>query len=57
MVLGCRLRATWFVEDEIGKGYDLETIWQRVYGLANALASAWGVRDADVGELRLPPWC
>ena len=47
--------ATWFVEDETGKRYDLEAVKQRVYGLANALASAWGVRDGDVGELRLPP--
>ena len=45
--------ATWFVEDETGKRYDLETIRQRVYGLANGLAGAWGVRDGDVGELRI----
>ncbi len=42
--------ATWFVEDETGKRYDLETVKRRVYGLANALAGAWGVRDGDVGE-------
>jgi len=45
--------ATWFVEDETGKRYDLETVRQRVYGLANALAGAWGVREGDVGALRL----
>jgi 4-coumarate--CoA ligase len=49
--------ATWLVEDETGKRYDLETVRQRVYGLANALAGAWGVQDGDVGELRLLPWC
>ena len=43
--------ATWFVEDETGRRYDLEAVRQRVYGLANALAGAWRVRDGDVGEL------
>lgn len=42
--------ATWFVEDETGKRYDLQTVKQRVSGLANALAGTWGVRDGDVGE-------
>ena len=55
---GLRLRptrdaasATWFVEDETGKQYNLETVRRRVHGLANALAGAWGVQDGDVGEL------
>ena len=43
--------ATWFVEDETGKRYDLQTVKQRVHGLANALAGTWGVRDDDVGEV------
>jgi hypothetical protein len=43
--------ATWFVEDETGRRYDLETVRQRVYGLANALAGVWGVREGDVGAL------
>ena len=42
--------ATWFVEDETGKRYDLETVKQRVHGLANAIAGIWDVRDGDVGE-------
>jgi len=42
--------ATWFVEDETGKRYDLATVKQRVHGLANALADGWGVRSGGVGE-------
>jgi hypothetical protein len=42
--------ATWLVEDETGKRYDLETVKKRVHGLANALSGAWGVRAGDVGE-------
>ena len=48
--------ATWLVEDETGKRYDLEMVRQRVYGLANALAGVWRVREGDVGESRLLPW-
>lgn len=47
--------AAWFVEDATGRRYDLEAVRQRVHGLANALAGAWGVRDGDVGELPLRP--
>lgn len=50
--------AVWFVEDATGRRYDLDAVRQRVYGLANALAGAWGVRDGDVGELPvLRSWC
>lgn len=50
--------AVWFVEDETGRRYDVEAVRQRVHGLANALAGAWGVREGDVGALPvLLRWC